>query len=71
MPFMIMGELALRIEMLAVRHHRSPSEQLKIMVQAFEDMDIQRVYYLPGPKGCQQVPVVEVSEPILQRRINV
>lgn len=63
----IQGEVAQRIQGLALKHNRSVDEQVELMVETFETMDIQRVSFLPSPKGGHSVPVVEVSQPVIQK----
>jgi len=61
------NKLGLRVRDLAEKNHRTFNEQLELMVETFEIMPIQKVSLLPGPIGKQKVPVIEVSEPVIQR----
>ncbi len=61
------NKLGARIKQLAEKNKRSFNEQLALMVETFEVMPIQKVSMLPGPGGHHDVPVVEVSEPVVQR----
>jgi len=61
------NKLGARIRTLAEKNHKTFMDQLELMVETFEIMPIQKVSYLPGPVGGHQIPVVEVSEPVIQR----
>ena len=67
MGFILSGENALRIIKLAKKHQRTPVEQLELMLTTFETMDIHRLIYLPRPPGGQQIPIIEVYGPVIQR----
>jgi len=61
------NKLGLRIKALADKSHKTFNEQLELMNETFEVMDIHKVFFLPGPAGHCSVPVIEVSEPVIQR----
>jgi len=61
------NKLGFRIKALAEKNHKTFNAQLELMTETFEVMDIHKMYFLPGPAGHQSVPVVEVSEPVIQR----
>ncbi len=61
------NKLGLRINTLAAQNHRTFNQQLELMVETFEIMPIQKISMLPGPAGHTNVPVVQVSEPVVQR----
>jgi len=65
-----MMDLRKRIQVLADRYHRSWIDQMLIMVSIFEIMDIQKVFYLPGPAGAAKIPVIEVYGQVIERRGN-
>jgi len=67
MAVVIDNKLAGRIKVLSVKNRKTFNEQLELMIETFEIMAIQKASFLPGPDGHQRVPVIEVSEPVIQR----
>jgi len=62
------NKLGARIRDLAEKNHKTFMDQLELMVETFELMPIQKISYLPGPaENHAQIPVIEVSEPVIQR----
>ena len=64
------NKLAARIKDLAEKNKRTFDKQLELMIETFEIMAIQKVFFLPHKPGCHSVPVVEVSEPVIQRGVS-
>ena len=64
------NKLASRISALSQKNKKTFNEQLELMIETFEIMDIHRIFFLPSPNGGHSVPVIEVSEPVIQRGVS-